>query len=124
MTAVAPERYLTPDATDIDDRIEILLRAMSAANEITLSLRYPGFKPYTFGYDKGKKYSRIWVDNGTQRFVCFFVQRDNGDVWKAGGWKAPTLNFTRGNIMTTEGIRDLTLGKVNLDTGYWYHGIA
>lgn len=114
--------YLTSDATDIDDRITILLRAMSAANEMHLALGYPGFKPYTFGYDVGKKYSRIWVDNGVQRSVCFFVQRDTGDVWKAAGWKGPALNYPRGNIMTTEGIIALTLGKIH-EGGYWYHGI-
>ncbi len=115
--------YLTPEATDIDERIAILLRAMSAANEMHLALMYPGFVPYTFGTDKGKKYSRIWVDNGTQRFVCFFVQRDNGDIWKAAGWKGPALNFPRGNIMTTEGIIKMTLGRIS-ENGYWYHGIA
>lgn len=114
--------YLSTESTDIDERITILLRALSAANEMHLALSYPGFEPYTFGYDKGKKYSRIWVDNGTQRFVCFFVQRDNGDVWKADGWKSPARNYVRGNIMTTEGIRAMTLDKVS-DSGYFYHGI-
>ena len=120
--SVTTEKFITAEATDIDDRITILLRAMSAANEMHLALAYPGFKPYEFGYDKGKKYSRIWVNNGTQTFVCFFVQRDNGDVWKAGGWKAPVLNFTRGNIMTTEGITEITLGRIS-PQGYWYHGM-
>lgn len=100
----------------------MLLRSMSAANEMHLSLNYPGFEPYTFGYDKGKKYSRVWVNNGTQTFVCFFVQRDNGDVWKAAGWKSPALNFTRGNIMSKEGRAALTLGKI-ASNGYYYHGM-
>jgi hypothetical protein len=122
---IAQERagYLTPDAQHIDDRIEILLRAMSATHELSLALQYPGFKPYTFGVDKGKKYSRIWVDNGTQRFVCFFVERATGDVWKAAGWKGPALNFVRGNINTTEGIKAVTIDKM-APSGYWYHGIG
>ena len=113
--------YLMDTSTDIDDRLSILLRALSAPNEMHLALRYPGFEPYPFGYDKGVKYSRVWYDNGTQRMVCFFVQRDNGDVWKGGGWKAPALNFPRGNIMTTEGIAAVTLPKIS-ESGYFYPG--
>ena len=113
--------YLTADATDIDSRIAILLRAMSAAQEMSLALRFPGIEAHTFDVTKGKKYARIYVDNGTQRFVCFFVQLDNGDVWKAGGWKKPALNYPRGNIMTSEGIAAITLGRIS-ESGYWYHG--
>lgn len=114
--------WVSPDSTDIDECINMLIRSMSAANEIHLSLAFPSFEPYTFGYDKGKKYSRVWVDNGTQRFVCFFVQRDNGDIWKAGGWKAPALNFTRGNILSREGRTKFIMEKIS-DTGYFYHGL-
>jgi hypothetical protein len=116
--------YLTPDADNIDDRIDILLRAMSATHELHNALQYPGFKPSTFGYDKGQKYSRIWHNNGTQTFVCFFVERATGDVWKADGWKGPARNFVRGNINTTEGIVALTVGKMVLPVGYWYPGIG
>lgn len=57
----------------------------------------------------------------TQRFVCFFVQRDTEDVWKAAGWKGPALNFTRGNIRTPEGRYAITGGRLS-DTGHFYGG--
>lgn len=126
MVAIA-DHYIDSKSTDLDDRFAILLRAMSAANEMHLALSYPGFEPYTFGVEKGKKYARVFVDNGTQRFVCFFVQMTDddkasvGDVWKADGWKAPARNFTRGNIMTPEGIAAITLDRI-APSGYWYHG--
>lgn len=112
------DRYLDRTTTDIDECLSIYVRALSAANEIHLSTRFPGFEPYTFGYDAGRKYNRVWLNNGTQTMVVCFVQRDNGDVWKAAGWKAPALNFTRGNIMTPEGRLALTFGKIS-ETGYF-----
>jgi hypothetical protein len=115
--------WIDPNSTDIDECLTMLVRSMAAANELHLSISYPCFEPYTFGIDKGQKYSRVWVDHGTQRFVCFFVQRDNGDVWKAAGWKKPALNFTRGNILTMEGRRDFVLKKINFETGHFYSGI-
>jgi hypothetical protein len=114
--------WISPDTTDIDEALEITIRALSAANEMHLAHSYPGFEPYKFGYDKGKKYSRVWVDNGTQRFVCFFVQRDNGDVWKAAGWPKPALNFVRGNILSPEGRKAITFDKVGKDSCHFYHG--
>lgn len=115
--------YIDPDSTNIDECIEMLLRGMRAAHELHLSLRFPGFEPYTFGFDKGKKYTRIWNDNGTQRFVSFFIERETGDVWKADGWKGPAKNFPRGNIMSVEGRKAMTLGKLG-ENGYYYPGIA
>ena len=112
--------YLSPDSTDIDECLDMVVRSLTAATELYHSLVYPGFKPETYGWDSGRKYSRVWHDNGTQRFVCFFVQRDNGDVWKAGGWKSPALNFTRGNILSREGRQAITLGKMNSQNGYFY----
>ena len=56
-----------------------------------------------------------------QRFVAFFVEVGTGDVWKAAGWKAPALNFIRGNITTPEGRAAITLNKI-APTGYFYAG--
>lgn len=57
----------------------------------------------------------------TQRMVCFFVEKATGDVWKAAGWKAPALNFTRGNINDRDGRWAVTGGKMS-PQGYFYGG--
>ena len=53
--------------------------------------------------DVGTKYARVVkVDqlNGS-RSVHTFVNLDNGDILKSGGWKAPAPNGVRGNIFDT-----------------------
>ncbi len=41
-----------------------------------------------FGHDpKGPRFVRVWRDNGTQRFVHSFVERDTGKIFGANGWK-------------------------------------
>ena len=54
--------------------------------------------------DVGTKYARVVkVDqlNGS-RSVHTFVNLDNGDILKSGGWKAPAPNGVRGNIFDTD----------------------
>ena len=54
--------------------------------------------------DVGSKYERVVkVDqlNGS-RSVHTFVNLDNGDILKSGGWKAPAPNGVRGNIFETD----------------------
>lgn len=114
-------KFIDKNTTDMDEAMTVLIRALSAASEVSLSTLYPSFEPYTFGFDTGPKYHKVWQDNGTQKMVCFFVERANGDVWK-GSWKAPVKNFVRGNILTVEGRRALTIDKV-AESGYFYPGI-
>ena len=54
--------------------------------------------------DIGRKYARVVkVDqlNGS-RSVHTFVNLDNGDILKSGGWAAPQKNGVRGNIFDTD----------------------
>jgi len=45
------------------------------------------------------KYARIIATTyGDHRTVWGFIRLADGDVLKADGWKAPALNFPRGNI--------------------------
>lgn len=113
--------YPDSEHNTITDRLDVLVRLLDACSALSTASRHPMLKPNVFGYSLGKKYARVYydMDNG-QRFVAFFVQLDNGDVWKADGWKKPTLNFVRGNINTPEGRWELTGGKVHKDTGYFY----
>ena len=54
--------------------------------------------------DIGRKYARVVKNdqlNGS-RSVHTFVNLDNGDILKSGGWSAPQVNGVRGNIFDTD----------------------
>ena len=54
--------------------------------------------------DMGRKYARIVKNDqlSGSRSVHTFVDLDNGNILKSGGWKAPAPNGVRGNIFDTD----------------------
>jgi hypothetical protein len=47
----------------------------------------------------GKKYVRIdTISGGGSRSTFCFVEKENGNIWRAASWKAPARNFVRGNV--------------------------
>ena len=61
--------------------------------------------------DIGRKYARVVKNDQLNggRSVHTFVNLDNGDILKSGGWSAPQINGVRGNIFET----DLGADRVN-----------
>lgn len=112
--------YISADTTDPTECMDLMVRMLRAASDLHLATQYPSFEPYTFGYMRGKKYARFWHDNGTQRFVAFFVDMTTGDVWKADGWKKPTLNHVRGNIFTAAG-RAAVIGDRHIENLFHFY---
>jgi hypothetical protein len=50
---------------------------------------------------------RVQEFNGhVSRSVHSFIEKVNGNIWKAAGWKAPALNFPRGNIFKRESYKN------------------
>ena len=50
-------------------------------------------------FDEGKKYVKIvTISGGGSRSVYCFVEKENGNIWRAASWKAPARNFVRGNV--------------------------
>ena len=60
------------------------------------NLEAPEVKVYAGGkyYKISKKAKRDSSEN-----VWFFVDKEEGNIWKAASWKAPAKNFPRGNIL-------------------------
>jgi len=54
--------------------------------------------------DIGRKYARVVKNDQLNggRSVHTFVNLDNGDILKSGGWKAPAPNGVRGNIFADD----------------------
>ena len=51
---------------------------------------------------EGGKYYKVFKNEGSRgsSYVWFFVDKEEGNIWKAASWKAPAKNFPRGNILT------------------------
>ena len=61
-------------------------------------LDYPQDK-FGVEFDEGKKYVKVVsISGGGSRSVFCFVEKENGNIWRAASWKAPARNFVRGNI--------------------------
>lgn len=59
----------------------------------------------TISYDLGRKNVRIVTDNGVQRSVFCFVERETGNILKSASWATPAKG-ARGHI--SNGVGDLT----------------
>ena len=61
-------------------------------------LNYPEDK-FGVEFDEGKKYVKVVsISGGGSRSVFCFVEKENGNIWRAASWKAPARNFVRGNV--------------------------
>lgn len=69
--------------------VEWYCRAIQEAEERHQTARGWSLRPSTIYPEYGRRFTRIVMDNGTQRHVHAFVDMTNGDVIKAAGWKAP-----------------------------------
>ena len=60
------------------------------------TLDIPSIKVYQSG-----KYYKVAKKDGSQNneSAWFFVDKEEGNIWKAASWKAPAKNFPRGNIL-------------------------
>lgn len=66
----------------------------------------PNTTPDVVTFTEGTKYLRIVKghENGTGRSVYCFVDRANGNIYKAASWRAPERNYVRGNIHDPESV--------------------
>lgn len=59
-------------------------------------------EPNTITVEMGRKYAKVVKvangENWTEGEVHSFVDMENGNILKAGSWKAPQINGVRGNI--------------------------
>lgn len=86
--------------------------AATLAQELIDTLNAQEDRNYHWGFDKGRKYVRIWHENEhpsgqtTGRAVYCFIDQE-GVVWYPAGWKGPTKNHPRGDVSTPEGMAAL-----------------
>lgn len=50
-------------------------------------------------FEAGSKYVKVVsISGGGSRSVHCFVEKANGNIWRAASWKSPARNHIRGNV--------------------------
>ena len=50
-------------------------------------------------FEPGSKYVKVVsISGGGSRSVHCFVEKANGNIWRAASWKSPARNHIRGNV--------------------------
>ena len=49
-------------------------------------------------FEEGSKYVKVVSLSWSSRSVHSFIEKSNGNIWRAASWKAPARNFVRGNV--------------------------
>lgn len=80
-------------------RLEEFVVALQAIMTEHYTTKFPTLEVPVITVQNGQKNVRIVRSNpdGSSRSVHCFIQKDNGDILKAAGWKAPAKH-ARGNI--------------------------
>lgn len=62
-----------------------------------------------FGVDKGRKFDRVWAQqqDGGNKHVHAFVDRETGEVYKSAGWKAPAKDARYPSVEAAADAADL-----------------
>lgn len=88
--------------TNINEAIATFIEtAQASVNEYWAENGYTFPAPVISLDTRGRKYARIvTTQHGDNRSVYCFIDKTNGDVLRAGGWKAPSLRSRgrRGNV--------------------------
>lgn len=91
-----PRLALTGDPKFLE-RLDEFVVALQAKITDHRKKNFPNLPIPIISVENGVKNVRIVRDDGSQRSVHCFIQKDNGDILKAAGWKAPAKH-ARGNI--------------------------
>lgn len=80
-----------------DTQLEETVAYIQNVIDTYMSAKFPTLTRKVITIKKGRKYAKL-VATDTSRYVYGFIDLTNGDLLKAASWKAPALNFPRGNI--------------------------
>jgi hypothetical protein len=84
----------------VEDGIKAFVAHLKAMTDAYFAKNYTNLTPPTWEITSGPRFVRIVKADapGSSRSVYCFVEKSTGLIWKAAGWKAPALNFPRGNV--------------------------
>ena len=98
---------LTPPTQSIHAEISAYLEALTTFNVAYAEAQENPHALYKYDVTYGKAYARVTCTasngEGQTSAHCFVALTENkmplGSILKPKGWKAPTLNFPRGNVI-------------------------
>jgi len=85
------------ESNQLNDTLKDFVAYVQDMSDKYMEKQFPSLEKYKFSIDVGGRYMRIVKNDGAQRSVYCFVDKTNGDILKAAGWKAPAKG-ARGNI--------------------------
>lgn len=90
---------MTHTNEDFEKALSTFIEGCFCIHQDHLARLAPNVNPDTFSHTTGKRYVRVIRESipGSGGSVHCFVDRTNGNVLKAAGWKAPAKH-ARGNI--------------------------
>lgn len=104
----------TRTEAEFETALTAYVAALNTESVAYYTEQFPTLKPTVYSVDpNGRKYVRIVATVGgttDQRSVHVFVEKATGLVWKADGWKKPTLNKPRGSIYDLANAKPSVLG--------------
>lgn len=87
---------------------EIFTRAIVFVSKMQESLnkQFPSSNSI-FDIIEGRKYLKVITNNGVQQSVTAFIDKNDGQIYKPAGWKAPA-KYARGNLFDNYGEKALS----------------
>ena len=61
-----------------------------------------GNRRFGIEFEEGSKYVKVVSLSWGSRSVHSFVEKANGNIWRAASWKSPARNFVRGNVFDSK----------------------
>ena len=87
---------------EVEFHLDGFLKDCQQMLEEHYSTKFPTLSVPEVDAKEGGKYYKVFkIESGYGGpYVWFFVDKEEGNIWKAASWKAPAKNFPRGNILT------------------------
>jgi hypothetical protein len=90
------------DAADLNEALIKYMNMVQRVSNDWHNEHYPTNTKDVIEVEIGKRYVKVWKSLPGSRSIHTFIDRQTGNILKAGTWKAPQKNGVRGNIFAAD----------------------